>query len=128
MKQSFLACAKYSRKESAEHNFVFKWLIGKLLAKDYSEEESGDEDDNGKDGAGNPKNRDEATKVSQRSPQKPKRLYPRYVRCENCGQEFDITQTKSPECVFHTGLPYPLHLVLLHQFSNPSSLANWLAR
>ena len=57
-----------------EHNFVFKWLKGKLLTEDCSEDGTGDEDDNGEDGAANPKNADEATKVSQRSPQKPKRL------------------------------------------------------
>ena len=111
-----------------EHNAVFEWLKSKLLAEDHSEHEDGNEADNRKDGAVNPKNTMEVTEVLQKSPHKPKRLYPRCAVCEKCKQEFDVTQNKSPHCVFHTGLSPSLHLLPLScQLSNLLSLANWRA-
>ncbi|OGM47326.1 hypothetical protein ABOM_003834 [Aspergillus bombycis] len=36
-----------------------------------------------------------------------KRLRPRYAYCENCEQEFDVTQNTSTSCKYHTDSCYP---------------------
>ncbi len=32
-----------------------------------------------------------------------KRMRPRYVRCRNCNEEFDITENENGDCIYHPG-------------------------
>ena len=75
------------------------------------EEEEGNDKEDDEDEEFNGNSSSEAESISADSdrvvttiPEKPnKRMRPRYATCENCKEEFDVTDNDNGDCIFHPG-------------------------
>lgn len=87
-------------------NQVKKLSHRRAKSDEGSDKEEDDSEENSDENSDDSEDEDDAengTEVTEAASTKLKRLRPRYAICENCSEEFDVTDNKKKSCSFHDG-------------------------